>query len=93
MKYFAVFLPMLDPQKSQELRPQHLDYLAQRRSEGKIFANGRFVDGVGGLVIYIAADEAEALELAKQDPFVLHGARRCELHEWEMVTEAVLPSK
>jgi uncharacterized protein YciI len=93
MKYFAVFLSMIDVQKSQEARQQHLDYLAQRRSEGKIFANGRFVDGAGGLVIYMAETEQEVLEIVKQDPYIIHEARRYEIHEWDMVTEAVLPQK
>jgi uncharacterized protein YciI len=93
MKYFAAFLPMKDPQLSQEHRQQHLDYLAQRRSEGKIFASGRFADGAGGLVIYLAETEQEVIEIVKQDPYVISGARGYEVHEWDMVTEAILPSK
>jgi uncharacterized protein YciI len=93
MKYYAVFLIMLDAQKSQEVRQQHLDYLAQRRSEGKIFANGRFVDGAGGLVIYMAETDQEVVEITEQDPYIVSGARRYEIHEWEMVTEAVLPQR
>ncbi|OXM83767.1 YciI family protein [Paenibacillus rigui] len=93
MKYFAAFLPMKDPQKSQEYRQQHLEYLAQRKSEGKIFASGRFADGAGGLVIYIAETEQEVVDIVKQDPYVLADARGYEIHEWEMVTEAVLSSR
>lgn len=93
MKYFAAFLPMKDQQLTQEYRPQHLDYLAQRRSEGKIFAFGRFVDGAGGLVIYMAETEQEVLDMVKQDPYVISGARDYRIHEWDMVTEAVLPAK
>jgi uncharacterized protein len=85
MKYYACLLPMLDAEKSQTYRPQHLEYLEQKRSEGKIFANGRFVDGWGGLVIYMAESQEEAQALAENDPFVLHGARTCELHEWDIV--------
>lgn len=85
MKYFACFLPMLDALKSQTFRPQHLDYLEQKRSEGKIFANGRFVDGSGGLVIYMAESEEAAKSLAENDPFVIEGARSYEIHEWDIV--------
>ncbi|MFC2947351.1 YciI family protein [Virgibacillus sediminis] len=84
MKYFAVFLPMKDEGKSKELRAAHLAYLEEKEEEGKIFAKGRFTDGTGGLVIYQAADFAEAEELAKQDPYVTSGARECEVHEWTM---------
>ncbi|TBL72481.1 YciI family protein [Paenibacillus thalictri] len=93
MKFFATFLPMKDAQKSVDFRAEHLDYLAQRRSEGKIFANGRFVDGAGGLVIYMAESEAEVLDIVQQDPYVVKGARGYEIHEWDIVTEAVLPDK
>jgi uncharacterized protein YciI len=91
MKYFAAFLPMLDVQKSLEFRQQHLDYLAKRRSEGKIFANGKFVDGAGGLVIYMASSLEEVTEIVKQDPYVMNQARGFEIHEWDLVTEAIFP--
>jgi uncharacterized protein YciI len=85
MKYFAVMLPMKDQELSAKFRPDHLAYLDARRSEGKIFANGRFVDGAGGMVIYKAESYEAAQALAENDPFVREGARGCELHEWEIV--------
>ncbi|MEW9699751.1 YciI family protein [Paenibacillus sp. SI8] len=85
MKYFAVLLPMKDEELSKEHRPAHLAYLEKRRGEGKIFANGRFVDGWGGLVIYKAETIEEANALAHEDPFVQVGARHCEIHEWDIV--------
>ncbi len=85
MKYFAAFLPMRDVEKSQRLRPQHLEFLAQREKEGKIFVRGRFVDGAGGLVIYKADSLEEAQRIAGSDPLVSSGARGLELHEWEMI--------
>jgi uncharacterized protein len=90
MKYFAVFLPMLDAEKSQVYRQHHLDYLAKRSREGKVFARGRFVDGAGGMVIYMANTLEEAEDMVRQDPYILQGARGFELHEWEMVIETVL---
>ncbi len=93
MKHFAVFLPMKDSQKSQDYRAQHLEFLAKQRAEGRIFANGRFVDGAGGLVIYRTESLADVEAIVKQDPYVVQGARGYEIHEWEIVTEAVLPAK
>jgi uncharacterized protein YciI len=86
MKYFAALLPMRDQEKSQSLRPQHLDFLAQKEREGKIFARGRFIDGAGGLVIYKAESLDEAKQMAESDPYVRGGARGLEIHEWEMIT-------
>jgi hypothetical protein len=84
MKYFAAFLPMRDLEKSQELRPAHVEFLDQKSQEGKIFARGRFADGAGGLIVYKADSLEEAKKIASSDPYVMHGARSLELHEWEM---------
>ncbi len=91
MKYFAVFLPMLNQKKSQEYRAQHLLFLDQNRREGNIFANGRFADGAGGLVIYRVDSLEEVEQIVEQDPYVIQGARSFEIHEWEMVSDAELP--
>ncbi|GGH71412.1 hypothetical protein GCM10010978_07310 [Compostibacillus humi] len=90
MKYFAVLLPMKDEEKSKTYRPEHLAYLEKKEEEGKVFARGRFADGTAGLVIYIADSYEEAEELTKQDPYVIHGARSYEIHEWDMITKATL---
>lgn len=86
MKYFAVLLPMKDAELSIQHRTAHLAYLEDRRNEGKIFANGRFADGSGGMVIYKAETFEEAQAIAEKDPYVQVGARSCEIHEWEMVS-------
>lgn len=91
MKYFAVLLPMLDPEKSQEYRKQHLDYLEQRRQEGKIFANGRFFDNTGGLVIFQVSSMEEAEKIVQKDPYVVQKARNFEIHEWDMTSDAEFP--
>ncbi|WP_127579547.1 YciI family protein [Paenibacillus koleovorans] len=85
MKIFAVFLFMQDEEKSRVHRPEHLAYLDVKRAEGRIFANGRFVDGWGGMVLYWANDVSEVEKLAIEDPYVTTGARRYEIHEWDMV--------
>lgn len=89
MKYFAVLLPMKNEEKSRQYRTEHLAFLEEQRQKGKIFANGRFADGAGGLVIYQTASLEEATQLAHEDPYVLQGARDVYIHEWEMTTDAV----
>ncbi|WP_249870329.1 YciI family protein [Oceanobacillus saliphilus] len=93
MKYFAAFSPMLDEGKSQKYRPDHLDYLEKLGKEGKVFAKGRFADGTGGMVIYMAENYDEVEAIVKNDPYVVQGARGYEIHEWVMTTDAVLPEK
>ena len=84
MKYFAALLHMQDPAKSQDLRPQHTEFLERNQNEGRIFARGRFADGTGGLVIYKAETLEEARKLAEGDPYIKSGARSLELHEWDV---------
>ncbi|MBT2571245.1 YciI family protein [Planococcus sp. ISL-110] len=85
MKYFAVLLPMKDADKSQEFRPQHLAFLEDKRSSGQVAANGKFADGSGGLVIYRAESYIACEALVKTDPYVVEGARKYEIFEWEAV--------
>ncbi|MFC7442557.1 YciI family protein [Laceyella putida] len=85
MAYFAAILHMENPEKNQTYRPHHLAYLEELEQQGKIFAKGPFIDGAGGMVIYIADSLEEAKELAEKDPYVIEGVRRLELHEWKMV--------
>lgn len=85
MKHFAVFLRMKDAALSQQFRAQHLSFLDDRRGEGLLHANGRFVDGSGGLVIYRAETFEEVEAWVKRDPYVVFGARDYEIHEWDIV--------
>lgn len=84
MKYFAAILKMKDVEKNSQYRQQHVNFLVQQEKEGNIFARGKFTDGAGGLVIYVAASYEEALKLAESDPYVNLGARSLELYEWDV---------
>ncbi len=85
MKHFAVLLRMRSEEKSETHRPEHLAYLETMRAQNKIFANGRFVDGWGGVVIYSLESIEEVLQIVADDPYIIHGARDFEIHEWDLV--------
>lgn len=85
MKFFAVYLPMLDREKSEQFRPQHLAFLDTMRNEGKVYANGKFTDGSGGLVIYHADSYEDCEALVLNDPYVQEGARGYSIKQWEAV--------
>ena len=88
MKYFAAFLKMKDLEKNKTYHQQHVDFLTENEKAGKIFARGKFMDGEGGLVIYMAASREEATRLAASDPYVAFGARMLEIFEWDMKVTA-----
>lgn len=87
MNYYAVFLEMLDPEKSQKYRPEHLDYLAKMREQDRIFVYGRLSDGAGGLVIYQGNSQDEVEEWVKNDPYIKTGARGYDIHPWDMQSD------
>lgn len=93
MKIFAVFLPMLDEEKSKQYRPQHLAYLADMHKQGKVITYGRFVDGAGGLVIYKADTLKTVQSYVNDDPYIIHKARTYEIHEWDIVTREEVLNK
>lgn len=84
MKYFVALLKMKNAEKNQSYRQQHIDFLTLQEKEGAVFARGRFPNGAGGLVIYMAESFSDAHELAGSDPYVASGARTLELFEWDM---------
>lgn len=87
MKYFAVFLTMKDEEKSSVHRPEHLDFLTEMRAQKKVLMNGRFMDGAGGLIIYVGESLEQVEGWVKEDPYIATGAREYRIHEWEMVTD------
>ncbi|OCA92916.1 YciI family protein [Pseudobacillus wudalianchiensis] len=85
MAYYAAMLYMIDPVRNEKTRPLHIAYLDELDQQGKIYARGPFLDGSGGLVVYIADTFEEAFSLAVRDPHVVGRARRLEIKEWHIV--------
>jgi len=84
MNYYAVLLPMVDPDKSQKYRQDHLDYLAEMRKLDRILLYGKLTDGAGGLIIYQGDSQDEVEKWVQNDPYVQTKARDYEIHEWDM---------
>ncbi|MCX7622783.1 MAG: YciI family protein [Thermomicrobium sp.] len=76
-----------NPQKIQEVRPVHRQYLASLRERGKLWASGPFEDDSGALIIYQAESEAEARSLLENDPFYAAGVFQeiVQLKPWRIV--------
>jgi len=87
MKYFVANLEMIDPEKNQTYRAEHLAFLKKGLEEGKVFACGPFQDGSGGMVIYQANSLEDAEQYAKQDPYIVEKVRRLQLKEWGMTQQ------
>jgi len=76
MKFVAVIEYVADAELVGRIRPEHRQYCATLKEQGKLVASGPFTDKPGALIIY----EAESLEAAdallKADPFQIAGVFR-----------------
>jgi uncharacterized protein len=81
VKYLAM-LTIVNQERNQETRPEHLKYVSDLFLQAKVFAAGPFPDGKGGLVIYDCESDEEAIRLANADPAVTSGARTVEVRAW-----------
>jgi uncharacterized protein YciI len=77
---------------SDPILQQHADFLKGLRESGKMAAGGPFRDGGPGtthLMVFATTPE-EALQIVAEDPFVLAGEAKPEVHPW-MTQKGVLP--
>ncbi len=90
MAKFAYMLTFADNTEVRlATRPAHREYLASLLERGKLVASGPFLDDSGALIIYEAADEAEARDLIANDPYTKVGvAASSSLKEWNRVYNA-----
>ncbi len=69
MAKFAVILTFGDEATRLEVRPRHREYLQRLLAEGSLHESGPWADDSGALIVYEAADEAEARALFAADPY------------------------
>jgi uncharacterized protein len=55
------------------VRPQHLARIARLKAEGTVIEAGGFQDMSGSILVVRAADEAAAVEIARQDVYMQQG--------------------
>ena len=58
-----------------EHRPEHLRYLKDVNEKGELIIAGRYKNGTGGLIIVCTKDYDRALEIAKNDPYIINEVR------------------
>ena len=69
MAKFVAIVTFGDAEKRLEVRPHHRAYLQQLLAEGKLHESGPWADDSGALIIYEAADQADAQALLAADPY------------------------
>ena len=89
MPKFVAVLTFGDEETRLAARPRHRAYLEELLAAGKLHASGPFADDSGALIIYEAADEAEARDLLANDPYTAAGVvTAVQIKEWNRVYSA-----
>lgn len=85
-KFVALVTFFPDTEKRLAVRPTHREYLKSLFDAGKLHESGPYLDDSGALIIYEAADEAEARSLLANDPYTPAGIiASVDLKEWNRV--------
>lgn len=67
--------------------PAHQDYVKRLITEGHQAKTGYWREQGGGMMLFQAADLAEAQAIVAQDPLIQNGCVDYYLHEWRIVVE------
>ena len=80
---FIVTLTYLKPVEDVDaLMPGHLAWLDEGYADGLFVASGRRIPRTGGVILARSGDEAALSAFLARDPFVIHGAARCDVVEF-----------
>ena len=80
---FIVTLTYLKPvEEIDALMHDHVEWLKKGYADGLFIASGRRVPRIGGVILARSGDEQALRENLARDPFVTHGAARCDVVEF-----------
>lgn len=80
---FIVTLTYLKPvAEIDALMHDHVEWLKAGYEQGLFVASGRRVPRVGGVILARSGDEQALRNTLARDPFVIHGAARCDIVEF-----------
>ena len=81
-----VFVYLMNKKKDLNLQvvQEHVEHLRTLDQEGRLVLCGPFTDYPGGMVVFRADSEDEALRIAESDPFIASGFKTFELRTLEV---------
>ncbi|GLC81664.1 YciI family protein [Lacrimispora brassicae] len=72
---------------NEEIIRSHVEHLKELKSQGKLVLCGPFTDYPGGMVVFLAEDLDEAMNIAKADPFIASGCKSFEIRTLEAAND------
>ena len=81
-----VFVYLMNNKKDLNLQvvQEHVEHLRTLDQEGRLVLCGPFADYPGGMVVFRADSEDEALRIVESDPFIASGFKTFELRTLEV---------
>ena len=80
---FILTLTYLKPlEEIDALMSGHIAWLDKGYADGLFVASGRRIPRTGGVILARSGDEQALRDKLARDPFVIHGAARCDLVEF-----------
>ena len=80
---FIVTLTYLKPVEAIDaLMHDHVEWLEKGYADGLFIASGRRVPRTGGAILARSGDELALRDNLARDPFIVHGAARCDVVEF-----------
>ena len=80
---FIVTLTYLKPvEEIDALMHDHVEWLKKGYADGLFIASGRRIPRLGGVILARSGDEQALRDTLARDPFVIHGAARCDVVEF-----------
>jgi hypothetical protein len=86
VKYIVMPQRAVGVEAFRQVVPEHIAYMEELHRSGILIAGGPFQDGLGGMLLIEASDEAMAHAIAAADPFITRGVERYTLRAWEVLT-------
>ncbi len=74
-------------QLNEQIIKEHVEFLKELNFKKKLLLCGPFMDYPGGVVIFNALDNAEANNIANQDPYIKYGFKTFKLRALEVANE------
>jgi uncharacterized protein YciI len=86
---FIVTLTYLKPvEEIDALMPGHIEWLDEGYESGLFIASGRRIPRTGGVILARSGDAPALSDKLARDPFVIHGAARCDVVEFSATKTA-----
>lgn len=80
--FLKIFESTAAPDAFEPVMPEMMTYLAGLKASGKLKHSGAFTDFSGGIDIFEAENQQEAMEIAAKDPLVTNNLGTYTLKEW-----------